>query len=142
MAYSKNAVRKLHMNDAAVPQALPQRRAVVRRLPVRQKRKKPQSRNAALFKRGVIAVGILFLLCFNIYSRVEISETQNAIADCNEQLEMLDSESVRIEMEPENKVSYENLEEQAQALGMKKKSKTQVKYIDSSGEDSVQILSD
>ncbi len=142
MAYSKNAVRKLHMNDAAVPQELPQRRAVVRRLPVRQKRKKPQSRNAALFKRGVIAIGILFLLCFNIYSRVEISETQNAIADCNEQLEMLDSESVRIEMELENKVSYENLEEQAQALGMKKKSKTQVKYIDSSGEDSVQILSD
>ena len=64
------------------------------------------------------------------------------IIACEETLKSLESESVSIEMQLENKISFQNVEEKAIALGMVKSSDSQHTYINTVTEDRAQIIDD
>ena len=80
------------------------------------------------------------MVCFNIYLRTEINDTNNAIRKANKEIETLTSVQTQLNVEMENLVSYSTLEQQATALGMQKRSKSQVHYIDTSAQDYAEII--
>ncbi|MBQ2676014.1 MAG: hypothetical protein IJF54_01250 [Clostridia bacterium] len=138
---SNNAAYDLDLfapKSNVVPQTAPGRKAVIKQLPVTHQ--KAKTNNLSVFAKIAAVAIVLFMVCFTIYTRVEISDTKAAIAKADREIEVLDSETVRLEMELENKISYKNLEQAAAQLGMHKKSKSQVHYIDSNENDSAQIL--
>ena len=82
---------------------------------------------------GIFAVmatiALVATLCFNIALRIKVNEVNSAINASKSKLNTLKSESVALQMEYEEKVSFANLEMEAAALGMKKPDKNQIKYI-------------
>lgn len=80
--------------------------------------------------KAVAAVGfILAVLCANIFLRVRITEINADISDIKTEITELESEQTRLNMEFENRISYQNIEEAAARLGMKKMDKSQVVYV-------------
>ncbi len=69
------------------------------------------------------------IICLNIALRVEISEVNSDIIDAKAELAAVSGEYTRLSVEFERMVSYENLEEAARNLGMKKTDKNQIVYI-------------
>jgi len=80
------------------------------------------------------------MVCFNIYLRTEINDTNKAIRQANKEIDTLSSVQTQLNVEMENIVSYSTLEQQANALGMQKRSKSQVHYIDTSSDEYVEII--
>ena len=80
------------------------------------------------------------MVCFNIYLRTEINDTNNAIAKADKEIEALMSVQTKLNFEMEKLVSYSTLEQQATALGMQKCSKSQIHYVDTSAEDYAEIV--
>lgn len=74
----------------------------------------------------VILVGAL---CANIVLRIQVNELNNNINKAKTLLGEKQSESVALEMEYENRISYINLEAEATELGMRKLDQSQVVYI-------------
>lgn len=132
-AYDYNSVRA----SAPAPRVAPQKKAQIRTIPAAQPKRRAGT--ALVTKLAVCAV-VIFMVCFNIYTRVEISDTQREIDKAVSQLEELDSEKTVLEMKMESIVSYTNLEQEAQRLGMQKKTKQQVHYFDSSSSDRAEIV--
>ena len=135
MAYNNNAY-DLERFAPRVPKQSP-KRAVIKNFP-----KKQQKTNA---KKGIIlnvtvAIVVVAMVCFNIYLRTEINDTNKAIRQANKEIETLTSVQTQLNVEMENLVSYSTLEQQANALGMQKRSKSQVHYIDTSAQDYAEII--
>ena len=107
--------------------------------PVAKKGAKPSPARKTFSKVMITAVA-LFLICFNIYTRVEIADVNTKIISADKELEKLNNEKLRLEMELENKISLGNLEQAAKELGMQKKERSQIKYIDTSGGDLAEII--
>ena len=84
-------------------------------------------------------VFMLGMVCGIIFSRVQISETREQINQASRQLETLEREEVRLNMLIENKAAYQNLEQEAAALGMQKPTAQQIRYIALGGKDKVEI---
>ena len=87
---------------------------------------------AAVFSKLSAFLGIamiLALICANIFLRARISENTAKINKVKEQIEVYHSEETRLNVEYEKIISYNNLEEKAHELGMKKMDKAQVVYI-------------
>ena len=80
---------------------------------------------------SIVLLGTLFvtMICAGIALRVEISEVNSQIIDAKSELAALSGEETRIDMELGRMTSYKNIEEEAQALGMKKMDKSQIVYI-------------
>lgn len=78
---------------------------------------------------AVVTVFMLAAFCFNIYMRIAINEINSEINDVKSQINELDSEYTRLSVEFNRKISYQNLEEEAANLGMRKMDKNQVVYI-------------
>ncbi|MEE0929274.1 MAG: hypothetical protein UIG59_08800 [Acutalibacteraceae bacterium] len=100
------------------------------------KRKINKSRRKAAGKQvsrvaSIVMVGALLvaMICAGIALRVEISEVNSQILDAKTELASLSGEETRVNMEFEHMMSYKNIEEAAQALGMKKMDKSQIVYI-------------
>ncbi|MGN0113811.1 MAG: hypothetical protein ACI396_00625 [Acutalibacteraceae bacterium] len=136
MRYDNMAYDYNKMNSAA-PRELPQTKTQIKTLP-RQKKKAKASSSLVL---KIAAAGIvLFMLSFNIYTRAEINDVQSEIDAAKSTIEELDSEKTMLQMEMENIISYSNLEQEAQRLGMQKKTKQQIHYFNSSEGDSAEII--
>ena len=118
--------------DMFLPKEKPQKAKIVK-MPTTAK--KQASRKAAATEVGnkvkaIVTVGfILAVICANIFLRVRITEVDSQINNVNKEIVELQSEKTRLNVELENRISYENLEEQAMALGMSKTDKSQVVYI-------------
>lgn len=119
--------------DLFMPKSKEERRAEIVKMPKRKVNK--ASRKAA---RGQVSktVSIILLgaflvaaICAGIAIRVEISEVNSQIINAKKELSALSGEETRIDMEFEQMMSYENVEEAAKILGMKKTDKSQIVYI-------------
>lgn len=119
------------------PQGLPNKKAEIKKFP--QKEVKP-SANKGILLNAVIAIAIVLMVCYNIYLRTEINDTKKAIASANKQIEILQSEETKLNVKFEKLVSFSSLEEEATKLGMQKRSESQVRYIDTTTEDYVEII--
>ncbi|MCI8359801.1 MAG: hypothetical protein HFE86_00505 [Clostridiales bacterium] len=134
--------------ERETPAAAPRRKENVVKMPVRQGAMKEQRKKATAkgmagkLSAFLMAVLVLAMLCGSLYLRVEITEITDRIDKAEAVLEEQKSEEVRLLMEMERKVSYKNIEEAAQQLGMQKKERSQVNYIrtnpDSKGESAGQ----
>ena len=119
--------------DMFLPKEKPQPKAKIVKMP--QTAQKQARRSAAAKEVGnrikaIVAVGfVLAVVCANIFLRVRITEVDSQINNVNNEIVELQSEKTRLNVELENRISYENLEEQATALGMSKTDKSQVVYI-------------
>lgn len=104
----------------------------------KQTRKKTAVRPLSVSAFAVMtAVFMLAALCGNIYLRLQINEVDSRINAVNKEIGALDSEMTSLEVELERKISYSNIELEATELGMKKKDKSQVKYIRVNDKDTV-----
>ncbi len=104
--------------------------------------KKPQSRISPY--RGIacacaVSALIIGLLSYQIFLRVEISETQDSVKAMEYELQQMNSEYTRMSMQLESKMSFKSVEEAAKALGMTKKDQAAVEYIMVDEEDKVEI---
>lgn len=77
----------------------------------------------------VATVTLVGALCANIVLRIQVNELNNNINEAKTLLNEKQSESVALEMEYENRISYINLEAEATELGMRKLDQSQVVYI-------------
>lgn len=110
------------------------KRAEVVPLPESPKRKAAKKRagaRAVAKKSSVFLIGIFILamLCGNLFLRSQVTETQSKIENVNKKISEMESEETRLNVAIEKKLSYQNLEQQAYALGMRKLDKNQVTYI-------------
>ncbi len=102
-----------------------------------KKIKKAQAKTKAKARRQVSGVVTLVLLaafmvgivCVNIAIRVEITEVNSDIVEAKNRYAAISGEETRLDVEFERMVSYDNLEETAKQLGMKKTDKNQIVYI-------------
>ena len=141
MRYSNTAYdyeRTSPMREAA-PVSIPKKRTRIRRLPV--KYAEPRSHTQTIFMRLCIVAAVVFMVSFNIYTQVEINNVKTAISAAESEISRLESESVRLNMEFESIVSYSGLEQAALEIGMQKKTKAQIHYINTSEQtDYAEIL--
>lgn len=116
-----------------MPHSKEERRAEIVKMPKRRANK--TSRNAARKQvsktASIILLGVFFVaaICAGIALRVEISEVNAETVNAKSELSALSGEETRIDMEFERMMSYKNIEEAAQNLGMKKMDKSQIVYI-------------
>lgn len=101
-------------------------------------------RHAIRSRIGIIAT-VAFLLgviCFNIYLRVEITETSSQISKMETTINKAKSEQTQLEMDVERITNYTNIEEAAAKLGMQKAEKYQVTYITVTNGDKAETVDD
>lgn len=91
-------------------------------------RRKARAASASVMS-VVVAALILAAVCGNIFLRVCITETASKINDVNKEISLLDAEITKLNVRFENIISYNNLEEAAESIGMKKMDKSQVVYM-------------
>lgn len=126
------------LNNTAPAQS-PERRTKITPIPQRNKARKTSG--AGKIALRIAAVGIvMFMVCFNIFTRAEICETKKQIDAAQSELDELDSEYISLQMKMKNIVSFSSLEEEAMKLGMQKKTRSQIHYIDVSGGDVSEVV--
>ena len=98
--------------------------------------KKQKQRTAAANKAVSLSVTSVLIcafflaaLCGNIFLRIRINEVDSTINAVNNEINELNAEYTKLEVQYEKIISYNNLEQSAAALGMKKMDKNQVVYI-------------
>ncbi len=94
---------------------------------VRTRAKRKVSNASSIILLGAFMVGVI---CANIALRVEISEVNASVIETKAELAALSGEETRLNVEFERLISFNNLEEAAKALGMKKTDKSQIVYIE------------
>ncbi len=87
----------------------------------------------------LVTVFVLGMLSGNIYLRSQITETEYEISKLDAEISRADSRLADINFEIEQKLSYNNLEDAAKELGMKKMDKTQIVYLRTNQEDKVVV---
>lgn len=92
----------------------------------RRRARRKVSNTASIIMIGAMLVA---MVCAGIALRVEITEVNSEIISAKSELSDLSGEETRINMEFERMMSYKNIEDAAQALGMKKMDKSQIVYI-------------
>ena len=137
MAYNNNAYDLERFAPRAPKQA--PKKAVIKKFPEKQVKASPKK---SIVLNAAVAMVIVIMVCFNIYLITEISDTNKDIANAEKEIETLMSVQTKLNVEVEKLISYSTLEQQATALGMQKCSKSQIHYIDTSGEDYAQVIND
>lgn len=80
--------------------------------------------------KAIAVIGfVVAIVCANIFLRARITEVNAKITDVKSEITELESEYTRLNVEFENRISYQNIEQAAAQLGMKKMDKSQVVYI-------------
>lgn len=109
---------------------------------ISSKKNNKASLGSYYFARNLaIAFLVLAAVCCSLYLRAEISSIKSQINAVNAEIKELESESVRLDVEIERKVSITNLEKEAIALGMQKCEKSQVTYIRTNQTDTAENTS-
>ncbi len=114
-----------------------QKSATVVRMPEKTIKKAEKRKSKARAKLRVSSVASIIVLvgfmvavvCANIALRVEISELNSDIIDAKSNLAAVSGEETRLSVQLERMASFENLEEAAKELGMKKTDRNQIVYI-------------
>lgn len=138
MQYRDNAAYSYEQgqkNNAARVQ--PKRETKISRIP--QRKSKPKKQTSLVVKIGVCLL-MMAAVFFNLNMRAQINDTQTQINKAKTELEALQSEQVSLEMQVQNIISYANLEQEAEKLGMHKVVKSQIHYIDSGAKDSAEVI--
>ena len=135
MAYNNNAY-DLERFAPRAPKESP-KKAIIKKFP-EQKTQTSPVKNIVL--NVIVAVAVVLMICFNIYLRTAINDTNKAIAKADQEIETLMNEQTKLNVKFEQIVSYSTLEEEATALGMQKCSKSQIHYIDTSSDDYSEII--
>lgn len=110
------------------------------KMPVKKQRPKAKALSASAVS-VLLAAFMVAAVCGNIFLRVCITETSSQINDVNHEIKELDAEITRLNVEFENIISYTNLEQAAQDIGMKKMDKSQVVYMRVNKNDAAVISS-
>ncbi|MEG1886834.1 MAG: hypothetical protein RR177_01795 [Oscillospiraceae bacterium] len=109
--------------------------ADVIKYPSSKNKVKNQTKSASPRISAVLICALLLgMICANIYVRAEITSTKSEINGVKETISELASEEVRLQCDMERKISFQNLEESAAALGMQKKERSQIIYIKTNSE--------
>lgn len=89
--------------------------------------------------KALVICSIFFLLIgFQIYNQVQVDELDRQLDSINQQIEVVDSENTRLNMELDSIISLDKVDDYAQnVLGMVKVENYQVSYIDLSGGDAI-----
>ncbi len=104
------------------------------------KAKKIVRANASMPKTIAIIISAGLLMCGVVYSKFEAAMVQNQITKATKEVELLNSENVRLHSEIESKTSLQNIEDYAEkVLGLKKLEKSQVEYVQLQTDDVVEI---
>lgn len=82
---------------------------------------------------------VLLLFFFQINGNVKATETTDQISKTEKQIEQLKSEQIRLQMELDGKVSYENIEKAAEEAGMQKPTAMQMRYINIYDTDTAEV---
>lgn len=102
-------------------------------------RRRKEAVKSRLF--AVVTTALLVaMLCTTIFLRVQVTETNTKINAVQSEIKALKSEETRLEMEIERIISYKNIEQAAIELGMQKKQKSQVTYINTGGESFAEVV--
>ena len=112
----------------------PSKKGKIIDIPEEQKKRAITRRRAASGLSGKISailatVFIIGMLTGNIFLRSQITETEQKITQMEAQISLAESKLASVNFKMEQKLSYNNLEEAATALGMRKLSKSQIVYI-------------
>ena len=121
--------------------ALPAKKARAAARPAAKAQARPKSFTTSAGK--ILLAGVIVaMLCMMLFTRMRITEHQSEIARATTQLEELKAEEVRLSMELENKTSFENVEQLAQAMGMQKAQPYQIHYVSYASGDRAEVLED
>ncbi len=99
------------------------------------KAKQERADRAILVRNLVISALVVISVCASLFLRAEISSMKTEINAINDEIVELESESTRLSVEMERKISVTNLEAAAVELGMQKCEKSQVTYIQTNNID-------
>ena len=119
---------------APAEKAAPSKKGKIIDIPEEQKKRAIRRKKAASDFSGNISIilvtlFIIGMLSGNIFLRSQISETEQKITKMENQISLAESKLASVNFKIEQKLSYNNLEEAAMALGMRKLSKSQIVYI-------------
>ena len=119
---------------APAEKAAPSKKGKIIDIPEEQKKRAIRRKKAASGVSGKISIilvtlFIIGMLSGNIFLRSQISETEQKITKMENQISLAESKLASVNFKIEQKLSYNNLEEAATALGMRKLSKSQIVYI-------------
>ena len=103
-------------------------------IPEEQKKRSLRRRRAASNLSGKVSailatVFIIGMLSGNVFLRSQITETEQKITSMDSQINLAESKLASVNFQMEQKLSYNNLEQAASELGMRKLSKSQIVYI-------------
>lgn len=98
------------------------------KMPSKAKKRAPRAISASAAS-VLMAAFMVVAVCGSIFLRVQITETSSKINDIKEEINVLDAEITKLNVEFENIISYTNLEQSASEIGMKKMDKSQVVYM-------------
>ena len=129
---------------APAEKAAPSKKGKIIDIPEEQKKRAIRRKKAASGVSGKISIilvtlFIIGMLSGNIFLRSQISETEQKITKMENQISLAESKLASVNFKIEQKLSYNNLEEAAMALGMRKLSKNQIVYI-RTNEDNKAVL--
>ncbi|MDD6808228.1 MAG: hypothetical protein PUD72_07285 [Oscillospiraceae bacterium] len=116
------------------PNELPRPRVVKKT----RKQIKAEQRMSAVRTTKVLAICAVFfvLIAFQIYSQVKSDELDRELQSINSQIEILDSENTRLNMQLDSIISLDKVDAYARDnLGMVKVENYQVSYVDLSSGD-------
>ena len=100
MAYNNNAY-DLERFAPRAPKQVP-KKAVIKKFPEKQVKVSPKK---GIVLNVAVALAIVIMVCFNIYIRTEINDTNKAIAKADKEIETLMSEQTKLNVEFEKIVS-------------------------------------
>ncbi len=105
-----------------------ERRAEIRKMPIRKQSRKPKKSRVAA---TVFAVVFLFaIISAEIYLRAEITGVKEETDETIKVIRELDSRETGLEMQIEQRTAYENLREKAEELGLQKPERDQIIYLE------------
>ena len=119
---------------APAEKAAPVRKGKIIDIPEEQKKRSLRLRKAASGLSGKISailatVFIIGMLGGNIFLRSQITETEQKITAMDSKISLAESKLASANFQMEQKLSYNNLEQAATELGMRKLSKSQIVYV-------------
>ena len=119
---------------APAEKAAPVRKGKIIDIPEEQKKRSLRRRKAASGLSGKISailatVFIIGMLGGNIFLRSQITETEQKITTMDSKISLAESKLASANFQMEQKLSYNNLEQAATELGMRKLSKSQIVYV-------------
>ena len=150
MAYSRGteayAYNRINANGSAAPKRRPTpgthpapRPRVVKKTKAQLRAESRRSRAKAI-KIMCICALLFSIVAFQIYGQVRVDELDRELKSVNSDINVLDSENTRLNMQLDAIISLDKVDRYAQdVLGMVKVENYQVSYVDISSGDKVEV---